>query len=304
MSAGTTCRFCGTTIPWIEPSSISTASCPNCGASVLDHTVNSNPYAAPLSPLNVDPQDEWIGTPDARRTSLVAKFAEAIRLFASNFILFSLIILTVWLPANLIINVMVYSADDAQTQVSLERVSQLFEAVFGPIYVGGLIHAASLRKSGKRVSYSEAMSVGVRRWGALFGTRLITGLIIMLGLIALIVPGVILAFRYALIDPIVVLERRTGSEARNRSQQLMKTYKFQMFIAGFLMFMILMVLAALAFGVLSVVEPLNNFLVATLLDCVLNIGGSLILILLFLIYHESQSLQSAAEPAEIYGPNA
>ena len=40
---------------------------------------------------------------------MISKFAEAIELLVMNFVLFSAIILTVWLPGNLLVNYLVFN---------------------------------------------------------------------------------------------------------------------------------------------------------------------------------------------------
>ena len=46
---------------------------------------------------------------------------------------------------------------------------QMIEGVFGPVYVGAMLHALAERHRGRKVAYFEAMSVGLRGWGRLFG---------------------------------------------------------------------------------------------------------------------------------------
>ena len=66
----------------------------------------------------------------------------------------------------------------------------------------------------------EAMKRGLRLWGNLFATRLVAGLITMLCLFLLVIPGLVCAVKYAFLDMAVVLEDKQGSRARKRSWDL------------------------------------------------------------------------------------
>ena len=82
---------------------------------------------------------------------------------------------------------------------------------------------AMLRAAGGATSTAGAAAgIGLRNWGRVFGTRFFTGLIILLGLILLVVPGIVLAVRYCLIDEVVVLEGVGGGDARERSRALVR----------------------------------------------------------------------------------
>ena len=91
---------------------------------------------------------------------------------------------------------------------------------FGPLYTGAILYAASRLKQGLNPTYSESMTYAAGRSLQLLGTRIGTGLIIFLGLIAFIIPGIVLMLHFVLIDAIVVLEGVQGQDARNLSVEL------------------------------------------------------------------------------------
>ncbi len=128
-----------------------------------EHGVPSeNPYAAPLSPLG-----ELIRPPDRHRGQMLSKFGEASRLLWTNLILFSAIILTVWLPGNLFVNYLAYHVYAEEEVLGVMRSTLWIEAIFAPIYVAAIIHALWNLKNGQRPRYLEAMAVGFRNWGRL-----------------------------------------------------------------------------------------------------------------------------------------
>ena len=73
------------------------------------------------------------------------------------------------------------------------------------------------RMSGRATEFGHAIRTGVDQWARLFAARLVANFLILLGLFAFIVPGIILAVRYSLIDAVVVLEGASVAESRNRA---------------------------------------------------------------------------------------
>jgi hypothetical protein len=160
---------------------------------------------------------------------MLTKLAEATRRLCANLVLFSSIILTVWLPGNVLANYLTYYVDTEDEVLRSIRVGSLFEGIFGPIYVPAMIYALSKIKEGQRPRYFEAMAVGFRNWARLFAVRFLAGLLIGLGFIALVVPGIVLSVRYALLDSVVVLEGARADEARRRSTELTIGIRWQIF---------------------------------------------------------------------------
>ena len=225
---------------------------------------------------------------------MLDKFREAISLFSSNIRLFSLIILTIWLPGNIIINYLDYYVFYEEDFIGLMRTISFIEGVFGPIYIGALIYALSRLKQHQVVTYTEAITVGFRNWGRLWWARFVAGIIISLGFIALIVPGILLAIRYALIDSVVILEGADASESRKRSSELTAGKMWQIlgayvffslvfFIFSFMIYIPLDVMIELGF-----IEQLSSMIICIFIDCILDIIYAIIIIVMFLFYWESK----------------
>src|SRR5215208_6106476 len=79
--------------------------------------------------------------------------------------------------------------------------------------------------------------------GRLIGTMLLYSLIVVLGFIALLVPGLILSTWYAFIGPVVVLEAIGGLKALRRSRELGRGYYFRNFGIMLLMAVIVAVIS-------------------------------------------------------------
>ncbi len=175
------------------------------------------------------------------------------------------------------------------------RVSNLIEAIFGPFYVGALIYAASKITKEMPVDYVQSMTHAASRSFKLLGTRIGTGLIVLVGLIALIIPGVVLALRFALIDSVVVLEDIEGASARNLSIQLTKGKRWNilgtMILAFLGIFLGSFLISFLLYLPVSFIGQKENFVIAVITECAVNILTAIPILILFLFYKDAKDRQ-------------
>ena len=227
---------------------------------------------------------------------MVKQFSEALSLLWNNLGLFTAIVLTVWLPGNILITFVAYNYAEV-SDIGFMRLAMSIEGVFGPIYIGALVYALYQIKMGRTPTYREAMSVGFRKWGSLFAARCAAGILIALGFIALIIPGIILAVRYSLLDAAVIIEGKGTSESRVRSMELTAGRRWQILGAVILFFIPFILLSFIIYLPLGFFESLNIMPVEVALDCILDIGYTVIEIVIFLFYWESIQPITSAEPA-------
>ena len=226
---------------------------------------------------------------------MIRKIREATGLLAANWILFSSIVLTVWLPGSiLLVYLRLYvfpettGGDELRIFAQEVRVSNAIELAFGPIYVGAVLHAASRLKQSLSTTYIESMSYGAQRSFKLLKTRIGTGLIVLAGLIAFIIPGVALALRFALIDAVVVLEGVEGTQARNLSVELTEGRRWNILGAVILssigVFIAVSLVSFSLYLPLSMVGQDENFIVAVIIECVSSVLLIVPTLVLFLFY--------------------
>lgn len=232
---------------------------------------------------------------------MLAKFAEALQLLWANLRLFSSIILTVWLPGNLLTNYLVFNVfSEEESLYESLRVAVYIEGFFGPIYTGALIYALSQLKQGQHPGYTGAMAVGLQKWGRLLLARFIASFLIMLGFIALIVPGIVLLVRYALLDSAVVLEGGTTSYSRKRSTWLTDGIRWQIFGAGLLFFVASFLFSGLIYLPLIFLPRFDTIATNVVADCLMDVVFAVIQIVMFLYYWEATQREleesDAAEP--------
>lgn len=215
---------------------------------------------------------------------MLSKFCEAIRLIGTNCALFGSIILTISLPKTLLI-----SYGYHQYPERAEAIERSIEIFFAPIYATAFIHALSRLKDGQRPRYTEIMTMAFRKWQKLLVARIIAGLIVLLGLLLLIVPGIVLFVRYALLDPVVVLEGAGITEARMRSEKLTIGLRWQIFAVFslfYIAFFLLVFLISLPVALLSQLDTTSPTM-RILLQFVGDGATAILHTVLFLYYWEA-----------------
>ena len=221
----------------------------------------------------------------------------AFRLLFDQLPLFAALVLTIWIPGHLLIDTALAGNPNQDNPLVMIQLGQLVEFVFGPIYAAGIITALAARMSGEKTSYLEAMRAGLHHWGRLFGARVVASLFVILGLLAFIVPGLIRAIRYMLIDQVVVLEGAGVAEARHRSAELTHGKGRQIFRAWMVSVALILAFSFSLARILDLTGLLNHSLVADACDCVISVFAVFFNCLVFLYYWEAR-LEEAIRSSE------
>lgn len=103
------------------------------------------------------------------------------------------------------------------------------------IITGAIIYGVVEELRGRRPSVGASISVGIQRLLPVLGTGLLVALFVGLGLLALVIPGVILMCRYFVAVPVAVIERPGVGASLTRSKELTDGYKGQIFGMLFLL---------------------------------------------------------------------
>lgn len=88
------------------------------------------------------------------------------------------------------------------------------------LQTGALITAAASIYQGKPISFHAAIAAAWRRLPSLLGVEFLVALFIMLGMVALIIPGFFLALRYQFTSQVVLIEGLGADAALSRSRAL------------------------------------------------------------------------------------
>ena len=228
---------------------------------------------------------------------------ETFRLLAANLHLFTLLVLTVWLPGHVALNYLEFFGPATDPSFQSLRVAFFLQAVFDPLVVASVLSALARIKAGLPVSYAEALTEGLRAWPRLVLVRFViyvslaipialalalgragsAGILRGLGLVLGVLAAVILV-RVAVVDSVTVLENGTVRTAWGRAAALTRGQRGAIFGALLLIFSLLGAAVVTVSLVLRAAPDLNHFVVRVLVDCVLSVGQTAFPIALFLFY--------------------
>lgn len=237
-----------------------------------------NPYEAPRADL-VEPGD-FMGLPD----TLAGRILLVLRLYASNLSLIAVLVLLVWLPASAAIESALARSTEADVTALNMRLNNLVELMFGPLVASAILWSLEERRQGREPSVSAALKAGLNCWGRLFVARMVAGFIILVGLIALIAPGVYFALKFCLIDAVVVLEDAGPDTGRARSGSLIRGRMLEVAFV-WLLFLIPAFLVSIGLSLASEHFPdLQGIGPAVIIDCVC-ILATIPMTITFLVYY-------------------
>jgi hypothetical protein len=229
---------------------------------------------------------------------------ETFRLLAAHLHLFTLLVLTVWLPGHVALNYLEFFGPAADPTFRSLRVAFFLQAIFDPLVVASIVSSLARVKVGLPVPYPEALLEGLRAWPRLVLVRFVIylALAVPIGVgLALGRPGhggvggsligltlgvlaTLLLVRVAVVDSVVVLEGGTVRTAWGRAAALTRGQRGAIFGTLLLIFSLLAAVVVTVGLVFRAAPDLNHFVVRVLVDCALSVGQSAFPIALFLFY--------------------
>jgi hypothetical protein len=123
-------------------------------------------------------------------------------------------------------------------------IGSLASLVTVPMLTGGLIYGSMRGLEGRPAALDECLKAGTKRWLPMLGLMLGAGILTLIGFIFLIVPGVLLALRWCVAAPALVLEDRGIGDAMGRSVALTKDRRWSIFLLFLIFFGIEFVIQA------------------------------------------------------------
>jgi len=136
------------------------------------------------------------------------------------------------------------------TVITIGVLSGLTSWIVNTTTTGVLVKYASDQIEKGSASLTECLSFALSKLPSLLPAQLIAGILIVIGFVFFVVPGIILAIMFALIIPAIIIEQVGPFESITRSRTLVKNRWQNTFIVGLLLAMI-SVIATLAVMLLT-----------------------------------------------------
>jgi hypothetical protein len=106
--------------------------------------------------------------------------------------------------------------------------------ILQPLATGAILHVIAQDFVNRDASIGDALKFSMGRLGKLVGTSILGGLIIGVGYLMCVIPGILFAVWYAFITQIVVVEGLAGDKALSRSKKLGSGFYGRIFAMTFL----------------------------------------------------------------------
>ena len=117
------------------------------------------------------------------------------------------------------------------------------------------------------------------------------GIIVVLGIIALIIPGIILAIMYSLALPVLLIEKKGVFESMSRSRQLV-SHRWGKTFGTFLVLGIIVIIASLIFG--AITGPFG--IAGTVVNGILSALYQPLFPILLVVYYYSNIARTSPPP--------
>jgi len=143
-------------------------------------------------------------------------------------------------PVIIIENFISYYAIHYNFPLEIKHLPIIVHFLYQPIYTGGLIYLISKIVVGEKWDIKGCLLVGLHCWINLLLVNIISSLMVILGLFALIIPGLFIFARLSLAEFCVVLDRLSPFEALYRSNKMSRNFTWQIIISALLLSVILL----------------------------------------------------------------
>jgi uncharacterized membrane protein len=237
--------------------------------------------------------------PTGREFRIGPIFTRSWSIYAANFVIFTLVAIVVALPHQF--------GGDAETVAG--GVRSFVAAILGVIleFVGQavILYGAFQAMRGRPVMIGDAVRRGFARFWSIVGVSILVSLGIFVGLILFIIPGVILALRWAVALPACVVENLGPLASMRRSADLTKGHRWQILgitvliiVVFIIAFIIIGVLVGL--GVVAAPEGLGRLVLAGIVTVIVTgIITAYFNVVAAMIYHDLRVAKEGVGTEEI-----
>ena len=174
-------------------------------------------------------EERQSGNSFGRQFTVGSVLGRSFSTLSENFGVFAVLSLAISLPTTLVDILM------PSRSVPTSLISLFCTLVGGGLIGGAVAYCAFQSLRGNRVSVGESVSHGLTRLFPLFAVSLCMALAITLGTLLLVIPGIVLICMMEVAIPVCVVEGRGMWESLNRSTELTKGHRLQIFGIIFLL---------------------------------------------------------------------
>jgi hypothetical protein len=184
-----------------------------------------------MASLSLGLGEERAGDPDFR-LDVGSVIRRTFGIWAANLVSFSLVGLVAYLPALVLIALLAAAGSLNHLGV---RVVDFLGNILNLILAGAVTYGVFRDLHGERAGAREVLGMGLSRLGGVWVTGVLMGVAVLVGLIALIVPGIVLLVRYWVAVPVAVIEAPGATASLSRSTELTQGNRWRVFAIAVVM---------------------------------------------------------------------
>jgi hypothetical protein len=176
-------------------------------------------------------------------------------------------------------------------------VAQLLQSFLGSLLTAALVYGVVRGLRGQKTSLGESLKFGLSRVVAVFLVGLCVGIVVFIGTLLFIVPGIIASCILSVAIPAAVVERLGVGAAMSRSSDLTRGSRWQIFGLYVVIFLLAMVIGMV---LVPVFVTLSAGIAAFIVGIVTVLVSSLLSgILAAVLYHRLRSLKEGTSVDQI-----
>jgi hypothetical protein len=168
----------------------------------------------------------------------------ALTLYRARFRLYVALVSLPIIPVGIAIVAVAAASPDPSGQT--ERITELDLAaeflLVMPICQAAVAYAIVAQLAGRTPTLGEVLRAVLPRWSVLIGTVVLSAIAILLGLVALLIPGIVMSVWFQFVGQVVILENASYLDALRRCRELVRGAWWR--TAGYLLVILLVGAAA------------------------------------------------------------
>jgi uncharacterized membrane protein len=217
-------------------------------------------------------------------------------LFAARWAPFVGLSLVAYAP-SLIFGLLFTGSPGTSSAVALTLPTTVIRLFCSALANAAIIYGVVQELRGRSFTFAESLNIGFGRTGAVVGLSLLVGILVMLAMILLVVPGIIVWCVYAVALPVCVAERLGPRASMKRSSFLTKGNRWRIFGIFVLILIAGAVLGGILGGLAAAIGGLHLVLLATYL--IQALFGAFNAVAIGVLYYQLRVVREGADIEKI-----
>lgn len=209
---------------------------------------------------------------------------DSVRLFRTHYIAIAMIVLPIFIPVEIF--------DAIYSSYILDEDSSFFEQLpimfvgilVSPIYTAGVIFYIASVLVGDAIDTKTSWRLGIKYWMPLFVLNFFVGLVVMLGFLLLVIPGIIFIARYAFAEFELLLNNRSSLDAMRESWETTRKFLW-LILGGYLVITLVLMVPYYILGELLEQLELELGILDNFINIIYSVLGFIYMIFSFRLFH-------------------